>query len=74
MALSNERAIEYNDWYKTICIIVNCYEKYSWTRDTLYDLAHCFSEKAGDKYDYNSVEKKVASALTSSRNEKVGFL
>ena len=74
MALSNERAIEYNDWYKTICIIVNCYEKYSWTRDTLYDLAHCFSEKAGDKYDYNSVEKKVASALTSTRNDKVGYL
>ena len=74
LALSNERAIEYNDWYKTICIIVNCYEKYSWTRDTLYDLAHCFSEKAGDKYDYNSVEKKVASALTSTRNDKVGYL
>jgi hypothetical protein len=74
MALSNERAIEYNDWYKTICIIVNCYEKYSWTRDTLYDLAHCFSEKAGDKYDYNSVEKKVASASTSTRNDKVGYL
>ncbi len=74
LALSNERAIEYNDWYKTICIIVNCYEKYSWTRDTLYDLAHCFSEKAGDKYDYNSVEKKVASASTSTRNDKVGYL
>ena len=74
MALSNDRAIEYNDWYKTICIIVNCYEKYSWTRDTLYNLAHCFSEKAGDKYDYFSVEKKVASALTSTRNDKVGYL
>lgn len=74
LALSNERSIEYNDWYLVICIIVNCYVKYKWTRDTLYDLAHSFSEKASDKYDYNSVEKKVSSALTSTRNEKVGFL
>jgi len=74
LALSDERAIEYNEWYLVICIIVNCYNKYNWTRDTLYDLAHSFSEKAGDKYDYNSVEKKVSSALTSTRNEKVGFL
>ena len=74
LALNDERAIEYNDWYLVICIIVNCYIKYNWGRDTLYDLAHSFSEKAGDKYDYNSVEKKVASALTSTRNEKVGLL
>jgi len=74
LALSDDRAIEYNDWYLVICIIVNCYDKYNWTRDTLYNLAHIFSKKGGDKYDYNSVEKKVSSALTSSRNEKVGFL
>ena len=74
LALSDERAIEYNEWYLVICIIVNCYNKYNWSRDTLYDLAHTFSKKAGDKYDYNSVEKKVSSALTSTRNEKVGFL
>ena len=73
MALSDDRAIEYNDWFLVNCILCNLYEKYGWSRDTLYELAHSFSEKAGSAYDYKSVDKKISSALASNRNEKVGL-
>lgn len=49
------------------------YEKNGWSRDTLYDLAHCFYKKAGAGYDFASVERKIASALASKRNAKVSF-
>lgn len=73
MALSDERAIEYNNWFCCICIIANMAEKYEWSKDTLYDIAHSFSSKGGNSYDYKSVDKKILSALASNTNNKVGY-
>ena len=73
MALSNQRASDYNDWLEIIMCIINIGEKYEWKDDVIIDLCTVFSKK--DKISFNEKEnkRKIYQLMGSTREDKVGY-
>lgn len=73
LALSDERAANYQDWLEMIMCIINIGEKYEWKDDKIIELCDVFSQKDTVSYDEKQNRKKIYSLLGSERVNKVGY-
>lgn len=73
IALSHNRASDYNDWFLIICIICNLSKRYHWNRDEIDSIVHQFSMRCPSKYNESETNKKIESALLSAGVQKVGL-
>ena len=73
MALSNQRASDYNDWLEIIMCIINIGERYEWKDENIINLCMEFSKK--DKFSFNEKEnkRKIYQLMGSNREDKVGY-
>lgn len=73
MALSNDRADDYNDWLGMMFCIINIYKKKQLSRRKCENLLHIFSKKCSHKYKEDDVDKWIDTNYDRAKEQGYGW-